>query len=410
MKLGKMIGTAAFATCVGVFGADEKRKHYLFPDLEYGFEALTGYNSNVNNNRDEDGSFLVTFRPFLTLDKEQAWGPLLLSYNPEGRWYEKREAADDVEWDHKATFDTTITLTPTMKLAVSDRFFDIESDDVQEIGGTPVSGGDNDFVRNVLKLDYEWEMRKGSFMTAGYTNEYLEYDDKENEYRNMKSNEVYIGFKRRLNDSALVGLKFDYGRANFWESATDKFSPGTVTDRDVEWYRTLVTAEVSDGPWRYSGHLGLDYHKVMNKTVDGVDDSNLKPYVKLKTDYYFDNKGFKVASAEYLYRTISSYQEDVYFAGQSKVRLSYKHKCSERLDFAIQGSYDDIYYDQKYYRYSGGSDDHETWIRTGFLFTYRWLQDVDLLLGMSHDNLLNAARDNDEYSVNRYDVGFLWKF
>lgn len=417
MRVGKIVGTVALATSLGVFAADEKRKRYLIPDLEYGFEALTGYTSNANYDRNEEGSMTLTFRPFLTYDKEFGAWDLTLSYNPEMRWYEVRDKADKVEWDHVLSLDTSFEITPTMNLEIKDKFFNVHSDEVQDFNGVTERGGDNDYVRNVLNLDYEWEFRKGTFITSGYINEYLEYDDKDNEYRNGKANEVYLGYKRAINSESRIGAKLVYGRINFWESARTNTIGGVTktTDRDSEWYRALLTGEISDGPWRYNTEVGLDYHKVTNDTFDGVDDTNAKPYAKLKVDYYLDSKGSRVLTAEAAYRTIPSYQEEVYFAGQSKGRLGYKHKFSERLDLSLTATYDDIYYDQKYTRTGlgtkgNGSDDHETWVRLGFLFTYNWLQDVDVLIGMSHDNLINAPANDDEYTVNNYDIGILWKF
>ncbi len=406
MRLGKTLALAsAIVACSGAFAAEGKRTRYLIPDLEYGLEAFTGYNSNVNASTDEQESFMITVRPFLKYERDFAFGPLSLAYEPEMRWYENRDG-DSTEWDHVVSAGTTLTLTPTMTLALNDTFSEISRDDVTEIDGVTV-GGNNDYIRNLFKADYEWDFAEGQQFLVGYTNTFIEYDDEDNAYRNVRSNEAYLGYKRNVARDVKLGAKLVYGMSNFYDSETDEFG-GINTDRDSEWTRFLVTSEVYSGPWRFTADFGADYYRATSDVVPGVDKSEMDPYLKAKVDYFFTSKN--VAAMEYVYRIIPGYKEDVFFAKQSKVRFSYKHTFNERLKFNAQVAYDNVFYDDKFSRDGEFGDDHDEWLRTGFDFTYQWLQNVDIMMGISHDRLINATEDQDEYTVNKYNVGLLYEF
>lgn len=411
MKLSKFFLIAgALSAGLYSFGAEELRQRRIGNLLEYGLEARTGYDSNIYANASETGSFVLTLRPYLRFEQETAKTKLKLAYKPEYRWYENRDETKDSDFDQNFEGMFELELSPTMVLTVEDRFSMIEGNDVSEVGDTTTGGDneiDNDFDRNIFTTALDWEFERNNFFNVSYTNYYLDYDDQDNEYRNLRSNALTLSYKRQTARDLKLGVLYTFKKENFVDS--DYVDGGLDISRDTNLHRIAASADWDiSGPLNLTLDLGVDRREVVDDVVAGVDDSFTTPYLSAKLTYKMPRKQKLVAGA--VMRSVTGSKADAYIAEQQRVFLDYVRKMNERLEFTAGTSYENNYYDKEHSLSGTFGNDHEEWFNLYGRVTYTVQQNLDVVCGINHRRKYNTTEGGSKYTINKYDLGLIYKF
>ncbi len=396
------IGTIAFT-------AEATKENYITKELTYGLEARTGYDSNIYADSDPQDSFVIRISPFLKFEKEWAVGPLVIDYRPEYSWYDEKPSSMNNTWNHNLNSSFSWHMTPTLTWNFDDTFSIQEGSNVVNAGGVTTGGDNNDYTRNYFATKAIWEFTGSQELTLGYSNDYQDFDDSNNDFRNVKENEVSFGYAYAINTGLKVGTELLVGKSNFYDS--DKVFAGTNvnTTRDTQWERYLATLNMKVGSIIFDIEAGAEHREVVDSTPSHVDDDILSPYLDAKIILRSsDNTSFIL---NYKHSTQAGNRESGYWAIQDNVGFTANHKFSDRLDFTCYASFESNEYMEKYSADPAtATNGREEWISCGAVFTYVLKQNLDAVLGFDNRRLSNPIENEDKYTVNSFDVGLIYKF
>jgi hypothetical protein len=405
MKSTKILASLLLASAVG-FGAEAKKKNYITKDITWGFGVETGYDTNIYNNPEEEESFVIRVSPYISYEHEFGIGPLKIDYRPEYSWYDNKWSSLNNTWNHNLDSSFKWELAPTVTWEFLDSFSEVEGNNISTVGGVTTGGFDNDYTRNVFETKLVWEFIQGQNLSIGYMNDYVHYKTENNDYRDMKANEVIFGYENAVTETVKLGAKLVVGASNFFNS--DRMVGTTLTTRDTEWMRYLATANIKFSQFILDMTGGLEHRRVADDVAVGVDRQNDNPYADIKLIYLPSQLSTVVL--HYVHRTVAGNIQNSYWATQDRVAFEFNHEFTERIILKGYYSWENNDYQQENTRQMVYDDENEVWTRSGLKLTYKYLQDLDFVVGFSYDRLCEPLPGDDKYNVIKYDLGMVYEF
>jgi len=205
--------------------------------LHGGVTLGANYDSNVNNTPDNEiDQWETTVSAFIFLNREADKGALSLRYGTTFKYNHRTEESD---WgDHRFTFSAYRDLSDRLRFNLANTFVktndwwgnylsptatgipdDNDGDDVttNNFGQTDqnISGqiGRQKFWANYFSTSFNYEYAKNSFVTPGYNNRVLEYDEPDKD--NYRYDNPWISLTYWFNPQWNTSLAYNYTDARF---------------------------------------------------------------------------------------------------------------------------------------------------------------------------------------------------
>ncbi len=312
---------------------------------------------HIAPNNTSSGGLQSALDDFTTFDRMNVYLLGSLAY----KMYSTDSELND--WDGDLEGLVKYNLRTGLSFQVVDRFsrgqdrFDVENDSIED---------KRRFYSNFFNADADWEFTEKLRAKIEYSNFYLDYDQKDDEWLNRTDNAVslYGFFKYSLKTSLFVQYRYiDVA----YDVSTLKDSDYNFLYGGINWVTTDKTAL----------HFKLGYQKreyknpVVNSAVEAYEDAdNTSWTMQAALDYYFTEKTKLIISVNNSIEETDSYDalDKVVLAGNVHYEQEFKENFIGLCDFRYENS------DYTQIRREENRDDDRYYIRPALQYVMQdWL-------------------------------------